>query len=215
MAEWQSRRLQHTHRDLAADRRYRPAARFFLTDLYGPHDLTRRDDDMQRAFPFLGRTLPDNVLHSLGLALEQLALSRELDVALAGVLFGELGATTFIDAQTYAEAYRRCDNYELRVRQIELVSEIGEALDAVVARPWMSVIVRLARRPAHLAGFGALHDFLEAGFESFRHMGGAEEFLHRIVTRERHILDSIYGGEPVSDWAPPAAPSETAADKLS
>ena len=79
----------------------------------------------------------------------------------------------------------------------------------------MSVIVRLARRPAHLAGFGALHDFLEAGFKSFRHMGGAEEFLHRIVTRERHILDSIYGGEPVSDWAPPAAPSETADDRMS
>ena len=80
VAEWQSRRLQHTHRDLAADRRYRPAARFFLTDLYGPHDLTRRDDDMQRASPFLGRTLPDNVLHSLGLALEQLALSRKVSM---------------------------------------------------------------------------------------------------------------------------------------
>jgi hypothetical protein len=38
--------------------------------------------------------------------------------------------------------------------------------------------------PAKLAGLAQLHTFLTAGFKAFKHMGGADEFLRRIITRE-------------------------------
>ena len=39
-----------------------------------------------------------------------------------------------------------------------------------------------------------LHDFLERGFEAFRRMKGAEEFLATIVGRETALMDSIFDG---------------------
>ena len=41
------------------------------------------------------------------------------------------------------------------------------------------------RGPAHLAGLGDLHAFLEHGFDAFRRMGDASIFLDYIETRER------------------------------
>ena len=63
--------------------------------------------------------------------------------------------------------------------------------------------VRLFRRPAHMMGFGALHDFIERGFIAFRHLDGADEFLDTIERRELRIMRSILDGAPVDEWAPP------------
>ena len=52
------------------------------------------------------------------------------------------------------------------------------------------------RRPARLAGFGELQDFLERGFRAFRHMEDASEFLDTIERRETQILDRIYARHP-------------------
>ena len=93
---------------------------------------------------------------------------------------------------------------EDRRRQILAIGEIGRALERVVHRRVVFNAVRLARRPAHLAGFGALHDFIERGFVAFRHMDGAAEFLDTIERRELEIMEAIVHGEPAKRWAPPA-----------
>ena len=54
---------------------------------------------------------------------------------------------------------------------------------------------RLARGPAHAAGFGALHDFLERGFVAFDRMRGADEFLDAVRERETRLLERLYAGE--------------------
>jgi hypothetical protein len=41
----------------------------------------------------------------------------------------------------------------------------------------LSGMLKLMRGPAHLAGLGELHEFLERGFNAFRGMGSASEFL--------------------------------------
>lgn len=48
---WQSDRLAATYRDLLDSERYRAAARFFLTDLYGPKDFSERDHEVERILP--------------------------------------------------------------------------------------------------------------------------------------------------------------------
>jgi hypothetical protein len=48
--------------------------------------------------------------------------------------------------------------------------------------------------PAHLAGLGELHAFLERGFEAFKSMRDASEFLETIVTRERAIAVALFAG---------------------
>ena len=59
-------------------------------------------------------------------------------------------------------------------------------------------LLKMLHRPAHLAGFGALQDFLERGFSAFKNMQGADEFLATIERRETRIMESLFaGGSPM------------------
>jgi hypothetical protein len=198
LSHWQSNRLARTHTDLRESKRHKLAIEFFLSDLYGAKDFSRRDSDLERSYPMIITVLPVNAIYAVAMAMELDALSLELDSTLSRILSEELGVNKEADLteEAYAEAYRRSDNYNQRKYQIELIRILGEDLDIVVSKPFIYAALCLARTPAQLAGFGELQDFLERGFRAFRHMRGAEEFLNTIVSREMRILDRIYARHP-------------------
>jgi len=196
LRRWQSQRLARTYADLQADPRYARAATFFLSDLYGDADFAERDRQARKAFPLIEKALPRSAVEPIERALELHALSAELDAALCEVLAGELAAKGRVTEALYAEGYRRCRNRAARLRQIALVIEVGRDLDRIVARHFVYRLLALARTPARKAGFGDLHDFLERGFEAFRHMGGADTFLQTIERRETRILERLFAGAP-------------------
>jgi hypothetical protein len=196
LREWQQDRLSRTYRDLLDSPRYRPAAEFFLSDVYGVKDTSKRDAAVKRLYPTMVRLMPEAGLRSVGLALELDALSEELDAQLLDVLQQQSARLERITESDYCEAYRRCDNYALRKRQIELFRAIGTTLAVVVERPMIYSLLRGMRQPARLAGLGGLQDFLERGFHAFRHMEDPGEFLDTIDRRETSILDRIYAHHP-------------------
>ncbi|MCP5459163.1 MAG: hypothetical protein H6971_06005 [Gammaproteobacteria bacterium] len=196
LRRYQSQRLLATHADLVESPRYRPAVEFFSKELYGDRDFTRRDQDIERAYPIIVRTMPGNALQAVIMAVELNALSQELDAGLLRVLIGEFGFRETLDDALYVQAYRHCDNQLQRRRQIELISILGRNLEWIVAKPLVYTALRMARGPAHLAGFGELQQFIEAGFAAFRHMGKAKEFLATVIHRETTILDRIYTHHP-------------------
>jgi hypothetical protein len=200
LARWQSARLAWTHRALAVSERYAPATTFFLTDLYGDRDYGPRDEGLERVYPMIVRLMPRGALASVLLALELHALTQSLDIALVSRLPSPRGPIT---ADAYAEAYRRCDNVTERQLQIDLVARVGRQLDQVVHRDLIYRMVRLAHGPAHMAGLGDLHDFIERGFTAFRHMKGAADFLDQIVAAETAVMEAILAGAPGSQWAHP------------
>jgi len=187
LAAYQSRRLASSYADLHGMPRYRAAVDFFLEDLYGPHDLTGRDEQILRALDKLQRFLPAGALDALARAFELHVLTIELDAATAACLTG----SGPVDETSYAAAYRAAGRQEDRERQIALVGEIGSLLDGLAHRPEVGLAVRLARRPAHAAGYGALQDFLERGYDAFRAMSGAREFLDAIDERERALMQRL------------------------
>jgi len=205
LAGWQSARLAWTHRDFFEDPRYRPAVTFFLTDLYGDSDYTPRDEGMERVYPLMTRMMPVRAMQSIALGIEMHALSQELDIELARKIYVDRPAGATFTAADYAAAYRACDNIPARRYQIELIGRIGRDLDNVVHRPLIYQTVLLSRKPAQLAGLTALHEFIERGFESFRHMKGADEFLDAIMGRELDVLEAIIADRPASVWAHPQA----------
>lgn len=127
------------------------------------------------------------MLEALAGAFELHVLTLELDRATAA----RLPDPRAPDATSYAEAYRDAGRWRERARQIELVEEIGGLLDSVAHRPEVGIAVRLARGPAHAAGYGVLQDFLERGYDAFRAMRGAEEFLATIARRERALMERL------------------------
>lgn len=205
LSVWQTQRLAGTYADFTRHRRYRPAITFFLEDLYGTKDFAQRDADIERVYPIMVRVLSENAMHSLSLAVELHALTQQLDSKLIAVLKGQLGldlsaGPDSLSRETYAQAYRLCDNYDDRRRQIELILETGSLLDEVVRHPVIYVTAKLARGPAKAAGFGELQDFIERGLRAFRQMKGAGPFLGAIREREFFILEQIYENVPLTSW---------------
>lgn len=188
---WQAGRLERTYADLAANPRYAKATAFFLGDLYGTKDFSGRDEAMLRIYPIMVRTLPRAAVETAALAIEVDALSEELDRRVAAAL----DAVPLTEA-AYARAYRKAGTREERGRQIELIDEVGRRLDWLVAKPMVYTTLKLMRSPAKMLGMEDLQVFLERGFEAFRHMGGADEFLATILGREAEILSRLFSGHP-------------------
>jgi len=192
---WQAQRLATTYADLLASKRYGPACRFFLDDIYGAKDFTQRDHDIVRIHNFMLRFLPASVLAPLTKAIELNSLTAELDDRLLRVLVDELGVTDSITPEQYAEGYRICDNYDERKRQLEMIGEVGRGIARLVRIPFLGVTLRLTRGPARRGGWHEMQGFLERGFSAFKHMGGkADTFLDTLQQREMQILDQIFAG---------------------
>ena len=94
-----------------------------------------------------------------------------------------------IDAPAYALAYRTVGRRSARLRQIQLIVDTGEALEALARKPWVAGALALMKGPAHLAGLGELHEFLERGFSTFKRMGKADEFIEQIETEETLLMN--------------------------
>jgi hypothetical protein len=189
---WQSARLSRTHADLLDSSRYGRAAAFFLRDIYAARDFSQRNEDIRRVYHSMRRVFPDRILHTLSLVIELHDFTVELDAALLRALVTDLGVTDTISAAQYGAAYRICNNYDDRVRQIELIVEVGRRVDRLVRLPLIGATLRLARGPARWAGWEDLQDFLERGYAAFKHLGGADAFLEIIQRRERLILDRLF-----------------------
>lgn len=186
---WQHERLARTYRDLAADARYAPATTFFLHELYGAKDSALRDRDLLRMYPTIKRVLPQFAFNTVSMALELDVISEEFDQRIARELIGSK-----IDETSYVAAFRAVGRRNDRLRQVDLMREVGRQLDVVVKKPLIYSTLRMLRTPARLAGLQNMQQFLEAGFTAFRHMNGADYFLNTIATREIAIIDRIIDG---------------------
>jgi hypothetical protein len=193
---WQSQRLAQTYADLLADPHSGPACRFFLSDIYAPRDFSQRNHDIARINAFLARVLPSHVLRLLSEVIELNLLTNALDNALCRVLVNQLGVTKSITPEQYAAGYRLCDNYDERVRQIDLTTQVFRRVDVGARLAGVSLALKLARGPARRAGWGELYDFLVRGYAAFKQLRDIPSFIGTIDKRERRILDQIFAGNP-------------------
>jgi hypothetical protein len=192
LRNWQAGRFSRTHADLLASAEYGDAARFFLTDLYGPADVANRDALMQRVAPTLSKMLSVSALDVVADAIELDSLSESLDADMVHAL-GEKG--DLIDASAYARAYRQIARQDDRSRQIVMIGHLGASLDTLSRQRLLRSAFAMMRKPMEIAGFGDLHAFLERGFSSFRKMKTAKPFLDAVISREKAISVALFAGD--------------------
>lgn len=193
LSAWQSLRLSRTHADMLRDVRFSLGCRFFLDDIYAPKDFSQRDYDGHRIYSFMNRFLPEATLAPLAMALEVNSLTQQLDLALAEAMRDHLGVVERFDRAQYEEAYRLCNNYDTRARQIRLIVAVGGQLERVRRVPFIQTTLRLARGPAHRLGWHEMQDFLERGYVAWKSIRDPGSFLANIEQREMAILNRIYG----------------------
>ena len=189
---YQQRRFSHTYADLLASDRYSPATRFFLAELYGPSDFSRRDAQFARVVPALVRLFPREIVRTVATLAHLHALSESIDTVMASNL-----ASDALDAEAYATAWRATGRTSDREQQIALTLEVASALDTLTGKVLVRNSLRLMRGPARAAGLSDLQAFLEAGFDTFRAMGGAGDFI-RIVDEREHTLARVLFSDALS-----------------
>ena len=195
---YQQQRFSRTYADLLASSRYAAASRFFLDELYGPQDFSDRDAQFARVVPALVRLFPQELVETVAVLARLHALSESLDSTMGRHLLGRL-----IDRSTYVEAWQLTGRSEAREEQIRLTLAVGRDLDRLTRKPLLRTTLHLMRGPARAAGLPALQQFLETGFDTFKAMGGAEEFLAIVGTRERALAAALF--ERRTECTPEAA----------
>jgi hypothetical protein len=199
LKEFQQRRFSHTYADLLLTARYGAAARFFLNELYGPADFSRRDTQFARVVPALVRLFPRAVVETVATLAQLHALSEVLDTAMARCINGSP-----ITASGYIRAWQITGRPQDRESQIALTLEVASRLDRFSVKPMLRNSLRLMRGPAQAAGLADLQRFLECGFDTFRAMKGAKEFVDIVGTRERALASSLFQTD-LADSASPRA----------
>lgn len=191
--DFQARRFRHTYSDLARDPRYARATGFFLDDLYGPQDFSARDAQFARIVPAITRLFPGRIVETVYDLARLHALSEELDTLMGAALQDES-----LDALSYVQAWRAVGRRTSREEQVSLTAQVGHALDQLTRVPMLRTTLRMMRKPASAAGLSSLQGFLEAGFDTFRDMRGADVFLRTIAQRERDFLARLFDAEDVT-----------------
>ncbi|HJR75080.1 MAG TPA: hypothetical protein VJ806_15755 [Luteimonas sp.] len=192
---WQSQRLEDSFAGFLDDPRSAPAAHFFLTDVYGEHDFTRRDADIAKVLPMMQRLLPGALLQTVADGIELGALTHAFDLRIAAALERLAPTRKRLDAALYARVYREVGLPRLRARQIDLIGSVGRGLADALRMPGVATLLKLSRGPAKAAGLGELQGFLERGFAAFAALGDAESFLQRIDRSEREVSRRLFAGD--------------------
>jgi hypothetical protein len=104
LRRWQAARLERSFRGFLQDPKRAAAAHFFLTDVYGDRDFSRRDADIARVLPTMQRLLPSSLLATVADGIALGALTHALDLRMAEAL-GEIAPKgRRLDDARYAEA---------------------------------------------------------------------------------------------------------------
>lgn len=194
LKSYQQRRFAHTYADLLCSPRYAAAARFFLDELYGPKDFSQRDAQFARVVPALVRLFPQEIVSTVEVLARLHAVSETLDTTMASHLISQT-----IDAHAYVRAWQLTGQPAQRQLQIDHTLRIGRDLDRLTRKPLLRSSLHLMRGPARAAGLPALQQFLEVGFDTFKAMGGASDFLGTVESRERALAYALFDSQPAGD----------------
>lgn len=190
LKSYQVNRLKSVHEDLLYSPDTKNAAQFFLNDIYGSTKMTDRYNDMQKLLPMMEKVFPVMALEVISKAIVLNALTEKLDSDMANTLGKNFSP------EEYDNAYITVTSKEDRVKQLELVQDVGLALCSLVRLPLISTTLKVMKFPAKMGGLSDMHDFLEKGFLTFRDTKNPENFIYQVINKEKSILNILYNNEP-------------------
>ena len=177
--------------DLIRTHDYADAVDFIISDLAGVA-VSKRDQDIERASGVIVNTLPLYPLETAAAALELNAAALDINLAILRELLVGGDLPDRIEESDYVRACRAASSYEECMHLVRLAGELGKTLKTLVRVPLLGGLLRTMRAPAHAAGFGALQEFLETGFNRFRRIPDIDLFLEQLVEGLDDVFQRIY-----------------------
>ena len=193
LQSFQATRLNATYTDLKSDPQYEKIGVFFFEKLYAPEDFSFRDASIKK----LQRVLKGKVYKGMVTAVSQVIELHELSDRLDDRMVDDMlaaGIGPEIDMDQYQMIYRGLDNYDERVYQINLSTEVTRAFHRL-SRKWIVALsLKTVRATAHMIGMGKIIDFIYEGYEGFRDIKSIDYFVDTVQARELAWHDEIWQG---------------------
>lgn len=190
-ANWQLDHLLPFFADLYKQPGYAEAIDFTMNDLAGV-GISSRDRDLERAAPAITRMLPLGALKTIAAAAEMNARVLESNIAIYRALLIRNKLPDVITEMDYCIACRKASSLEELVELVHLITGLGRTLKSLIHIPMIGVTLRAMRVPAHAAKFGALQDFLERGYDTFKQIPDIDLFLSEIEIRMVDVFTNIH-----------------------
>jgi hypothetical protein len=187
---FQAHRLRRDHADLAAEPQYHDIGEFFFEEMYGPRDFSARDEQARRLQQFV-HLAPGLAVRDVQDVLQLLELTNQLDDIVALNML-TLGAPIDFDEPTYERAYRLCDNYDDRIRQLDLVRNALYNVYRMAHKPLIGTVLLRSQGLAQSVGMSDIHRFLRLGYQAIQPVRDIHRFVETIFVREKNRLDRIY-----------------------
>ena len=190
-ATWQLRYLLGYFDDLYKKDGYYEALDFIMSDLAGV-GIAGRDRDLERVAPVITSMLPVRALETIATAAEMNARVLQINIDICRCLRADNMLPDEITEAGYIAACRDATTFDDCAELTHLIVGLGRTLESLVEMPILGGLLRAMRGPAHAAGFGALQEFLETGYFTFRQIPDVDSFLTQIEGRMIGIFKRIF-----------------------
>ncbi|MBI5366835.1 MAG: hypothetical protein HZA54_07340 [Planctomycetes bacterium] len=188
-------RLKGTYSDFLADEFHVELAKFFFDRLYSTTEKEKRDQDFRRLYEYFRDRLGADMVDQLSKLVEVNALTDRLDELVLDQ-FEKNGVGGKFTSAEYELAYRQCDNYDDRRRQIELLGATLVYFHRMSHWHTMGFLLKAVKLVAKLKGAEELGNFLYDGYRAFLTVKVIDSFSAAMRDREIERLDRIWRDYP-------------------
>jgi len=190
---FQSARLNATYSDLKNDPEYKKIGHFFFEKLYAPEDFSFRDASIKKLHSLLKGKVYKGMITAVTKVIELHELSDMLDDRMVERMMAT-GVGEDMEMDQYQAVYRSLDNYDQRIYQIHLSTEVTRAFHRLSKKWVVALSLKTVRSAAHLIGMGKIIDFIYEGYDGFRTIKKIDYFVETVEQRETAWHDEIWYG---------------------
>ena len=195
---WLKERILNTHQELFNQPENQLMAKYFINRLYGGPDFDDLAKQIERLLKYAHKAekiLPENAirtgLKSVGLAV----LAMQLDEQVATQLLKDYPAEQKIDDEMMRLTLIKLDQEKERLQQLDLLDELGSALDKYMRSFIMHTAFKMCKGTAAKYHFELMYDFIGEGFVAMKPLKSAAIFIKSFTAQERQIIENVHLGK--------------------
>lgn len=196
---WLKARIKDTHQAYFNEPENQLMAQYFLNRLYGGPDFDPLALQIERLLKYAHKAeklLPDNAIKTGTKSVSLAVLAMQLDEQIAIQLLKDFPANAPITDEMMRQTLLKLDQKEQRLVQLQLLDDLGEALDKYMRSFMMYAAFKMCKSAAHKYNFDLMYEFIQEGFVAMKPMKSAEKFIKTFSTVERDIIEKVHSGHP-------------------
>ncbi|MBF0258866.1 MAG: hypothetical protein HQK62_08525 [Desulfamplus sp.] len=183
LQQFQSNRLNSTYHDIKSDPQYDLMGDFFFNRLYAPEDFTFRDEGIKKLHKALDGKVYAGMVSAVSRVIELHELSDGLDNQMVHKMI-DLGIGTDMTMKQYKQIYRSLDNYDQRLYQINLSTEVTQIFHRLSQKWIVALSLNTVKKAAYFFRIKPVVDFIYQGYTAFRQIKNIDYFIETIHDRE-------------------------------